>query len=239
MTPSSIRRTLLTKPIYRWARHVLPTLSDTERDAIEAGDTWLDADLFGGNPDWAKLLALPPARLSAEEQAFLDGPVEELCHMLDEWQITWELRDLPPEVWDYLKAHKFFAMIIPKSYGGLGFSACAHSEVIRKLSTRSLSGAVTAMVPNSLGPGELLLQFGTKAQQDYWLPRLAEAEGDSLLRAHQPGGRLRRRGHGRFRRGLPRPLARSRGARHQAQLAQALYHARAGRDRARPRLQAL
>ena len=176
MTLSSIRRTLLTKPIYRWARHVLPTLSDTERDAIEAGDTWFDADLFGGNPDWAKLLALPPARLSAEEQAFLDGPVEELCHMLDEWQITWELRDLPPEVWDYLKAHKFFAMIIPKSYGGLGFSACAHSEVIRKLSTRSLSGAVTAMVPNSLGPGELLLQFGTKAQQDHWLPRLAEAK---------------------------------------------------------------
>src|SRR5207245_4892132 len=96
------------------------------------------------------------------------------CHMLDEWQITWELRDLPPRVWEFLKAKKFFAMIIPTRYGGLGFSAYAHSEVIRKLSTRSISGAVTAMVPNSLGPGELLLRFVTKEQQDYWLPRLAD-----------------------------------------------------------------
>jgi acyl-CoA dehydrogenase len=176
MSDSSFRRDWITKPIFRWARHVLPSLSDTEREAIEAGDVWWDADLFTGNPDWAKLLAFPPAVLSPEEQAFLDGPVDELCRMLDDWQITWELRDLPPEVWDFLKRHKFFAMIIPKSYGGLGFSAYAHSEVIRKLSTRSLTAAVTAMVPNSLGPGELLHQFGTKAQQDYWLPRLAAAE---------------------------------------------------------------
>jgi acyl-CoA dehydrogenase len=176
MSLSTLRRDFISKPIYRWAQHVLPSLSDTERDAIEAGDTWWDADLFGGNPDWAKLLALPAARLSAEEQAFLDGPVAELCRMLDEWHITWELRDLPADAWDFLKAKKFFAMIIPKRYGGLGFSAYAHSEVIRKLSTRSLSGAVTAMVPNSLGPGELLLHFGTEAQQDYWLPRLAEGK---------------------------------------------------------------
>jgi acyl-CoA dehydrogenase len=176
MSNSSFRRDWISKPIFGWAQHVLPSLSDTEREAIEGGDVWWDADLFGGNPDWAKLLAFPPATLSAEEQAFLDGPVDALCHMLDDWQITWELRDLPPEVWDFLKAHKFFAMIIPKSYGGLGFSAYAHSEVIRKLSTRSISAAVTAMVPNSLGPGELLHQFGTKAQQDYWLPRLAEAK---------------------------------------------------------------
>ena len=155
---------------------MLPSLSDTEREAIEAGDVWWDADLFGGNPDWAKLLAFPPAVLTGEERAFLDGPVEELCHMLNDWQINWELRDLPAEVWEFLKRQKFFAMIIPKQYGGLGFSAYAHSEVIRKLSTRSLTGAVTAMVPNSLGPGELLLQFGTKAQQDYWLPRLARGE---------------------------------------------------------------
>jgi len=176
MTASSFRRDFISKPIFRWARHVLPTLSDTEREAIEAGDVWWDADLFGGNPDWAKLLAVPPATLAAEEQTFLDGPVNELCRMLDEWRITWNLRDLPPEVWDFLKRHKFFAMIIPKAYGGLGFSAYAHSEVIRKLSTRSLTAAVTAMVPNSLGPGELLHQFGTKAQQDYWLPRLAEGK---------------------------------------------------------------
>jgi acyl-CoA dehydrogenase len=173
---ASFRRDYLSKPIFRWAQHVLPSLSATEREAIEAGDVWWDADLFAGNPDWAKLLAVPPATLSKEEQAFLDGPVDELCRMLDDWQINWELRDLPPQVWDFLKAHKFFAMIIPKSYGGLGFSAYAHSEVIRKLSTRSICAAVTAMVPNSLGPGELLHQFGTKAQQDYWLPRLAKAE---------------------------------------------------------------
>ena len=176
MRVSEFRRNWITRPIFRLARHALPTLSDTEREAIEAGDVWWDAELFGGNPDWAKLLAFPPATLSAEEQAFLDGPVEELCRMLDDWRINWELCDLPPEVWDYLKRHKFFAMIIPKSYGGLGFSAYAHSEVIRKLSTCSLAAAVTAMVPNSLGPGELLHLFGTKAQQDYWLPRLAAGE---------------------------------------------------------------
>jgi len=172
----SFRRDLITKSIFRAAKHALPTLSDTEREAIEAGDVWWDADLFSGNPDWKKLLAFKPARLSDEEQKFLAGPVEELCGMLDDWRINWELHDLPPEVWEFLKANRFFAMIIPKEYGGLGFSAYAHSEVIRKLSSRSISAAVTAMVPNSLGPGELLLQFGTKAQQDDWLPRLARGE---------------------------------------------------------------
>jgi len=176
MQTSSFRRDWITKPIFRLAGHALPSLSDTEREAIEAGDTWWDADLFAGNPDWRKLLAFAPAKLSDEEQQFLAGPVDELCGMLDEWQINWELHDLPPEVWVFLKAKKFFAMIIPKQYGGLGFSAYAHSEVIRKLSSRSLPGAVTAMVPNSLGPGELLLKFGTKEQQDYWLPRLARGE---------------------------------------------------------------
>jgi acyl-CoA dehydrogenase len=176
MPQSSFRRDWITKPIFRMAQHALPRLSDTEREAIEAGDVWWDADLFTGNPDWTKLLAFAPAKLSDEEQQFLDGPVEELCRMLNDWQINWEWHDLPPEVWDFLKSKKFFAMIIPKAYGGLGFSAYAHSEVIRKLSTRSICCACTAMVPNSLGPGELLLQFGTKAQQDYWLPRLARGE---------------------------------------------------------------
>ena len=176
MSQSSFRRDYLTKPIFRLAQHALPRLSDTEREAIEAGDVWWDAELFTGNPDWRKLLAFAPAKLSEEEQQFLSGPVEELCHMLDDWKINWELHDLPSEVWEFLKSRKFFAMIIPKQYGGLGFSAYAHSEVIRKLSSCSICAAVTAMVPNSLGPGELLLQFGTKAQQDYWLPRLARGE---------------------------------------------------------------
>ena len=176
MPQSSFRRDWITKPIFRMAAHALPRLSDTEREAIEAGDVWWDADLFTGNPDWNKLLAFAPAKLSEEEQQFLDGPVEELCRMLNDWKINWEWHDLPPEVWDFLKSRKFFAMIIPKQYGGLGFSAYAHSEVIRKLSTRSICAACTAMVPNSLGPGELLMQFGTEAQRDYWLPRLARGE---------------------------------------------------------------
>ncbi|HVV79848.1 MAG TPA: acyl-CoA dehydrogenase [Pseudolabrys sp.] len=176
MAGFSFRRDLLTKPIFGGAKRALPSLSDTEREAIEAGDVWWDADIFSGNPDWDKLLAFAPAKLSAEEQAFLDGPVEELCAMVDDWEINWTLHDLPPEVWDFLKAKKFFAMIIPKEYGGLGFSNFAHSEVIRKLSSCSISTSVTAMVPNSLGPGELLIRFGTKAQQDYWLPRLARGE---------------------------------------------------------------
>jgi acyl-CoA dehydrogenase len=174
--PSTFRRDWITKPIFRLAQRALPRLSATEREAIEAGDVWWDADLFTGNPDWNKLLACAPAKLSDEEQQFLAGPVEELCRMIDDWKINWEWHDLPPDVWDFLKAKKFFAMIIPKQYGGLGFSAFAHSEVIRKLSTRSIAVACTAMVPNSLGPGELLLQFGTKEQQDYWLPRLARGE---------------------------------------------------------------
>jgi acyl-CoA dehydrogenase len=170
----TFRRDYISHYIFKWAKGVLPGLSNTEREAIEAGDVWWDADLFTGNPDWAKLLAEAPAKLSSEEQAFIDGPVAELCAMLDDWNVNWDLRDLPPEAWTFLKAHKFFAMIIPKQYGGLGFSAYAHSQVVRKLSSRSITAAVTAMVPNSLGPGELLLQFGTKAQQDYWLPRLAD-----------------------------------------------------------------
>ncbi|NEV01855.1 acyl-CoA dehydrogenase [Bradyrhizobium uaiense] len=169
----SFRRDYITKPIFSWARGVLPTMSDTEREALEAGDVWWDADLFTGNPDWSKLLAFAPARLTDEENAFLHGPVDELCAMLDEWKINWEWRDLPPEVWAFIKAKKFFGMIIPKEFGGLGFSPYAHSEVVRKISSRSLTAAVTVMVPNSLGPGELLMRFGTKEQQDKWLPRLA------------------------------------------------------------------
>jgi acyl-CoA dehydrogenase len=170
---SNFRRNWLTRPIYSLARKALPPMSDTEREALEAGDTWWDADLFTGKPDWAKLLATPQAKLSDEEQAFLAGPVDQLCAMLDDWQINFELHDLPPEVWTFIKANGFFGMIIPKEFGGLGFSNFAHSEVVRRISTRSIAAAVTVMVPNSLGPGELLMKFGTREQQEYWLPRLA------------------------------------------------------------------
>jgi acyl-CoA dehydrogenase len=170
----SFRRDYLSRPIFAWARKAMPAMSDTEREALEAGDVWWDADLFTGHPDWAKLLAIPQATLTAEEQAFLEGPVNELCAMLDDWKISWELRDLPAEVWDFIKQKRFFGMIIPKEFGGLGFSPYAHSEVVRKVSTRSVTAAVTVMVPNSLGPGELLMRFGTTEQQQRWLPRLAD-----------------------------------------------------------------
>jgi acyl-CoA dehydrogenase len=169
----SFRRDFITKPIFALARGAMPSMSDTEREALEAGDVWWDADLFTGNPDWSKLLAVAPATLTDEEKAFLSGPVDQLCAMLDDWKINWEWRDLPKEAWDFIKREKFFGMIIPKQFGGLGFSPYAHSEVVRKLSTRSLTAAVTVMVPNSLGPGELLMRFGTPEQQQKWLPRLA------------------------------------------------------------------
>jgi acyl-CoA dehydrogenase len=173
MTVATFRRDHVTRPILRAIEGVMPALSPTESEAIDAGDTWLDAALFTGNPDWNQLLAVPPAVLSDEEQAFLDGPVEELCALVDDWKATFEDHDLPKAAWDLLKREKFFGMIIPKQYGGLGFSALGHSEVVRKLSTRSSAVAVTAMVPNSLGPGELILKFGSQEQKDYWLPRLA------------------------------------------------------------------
>ncbi len=160
--------------LYGWARKALPQMSETERVAIEAGDVWWDAALFSGNPDWRELLEVPAAKLTDEEQAFLDGPVEQLCRMIDDWRVRFEWFDLPPEVWTFIKAQKFFGMIIPKAFGGLGFSPLAHSEVVRKISTRSLTAAVTVMVPNSLGPGELLMKFGTDEQKTHYLPRLAD-----------------------------------------------------------------
>src|SRR5690606_3320767 len=170
------RRKWLTEPLYRMARDAMPGLSPTEQQAIEAGDVWWDAQLFSGKPDWHEMFQVPPVALSEDEQAFIDGPVAQLCHMLNDWQITWRDADLPEAVWRFMRQQGFFGMIIPKEYGGLGFSAYAHSEVVRQISVRSVTAAVTAMVPNSLGPGELLLQFGTQAQRDYWLPRLAKGQ---------------------------------------------------------------
>lgn len=182
-------RHLLTKLVLKRMRKALPGLSETEREALEAGDVWWDAELFTGNPDWSRLLQTPPVKLSAEEKAFLDGPVEELCCMLNDWEINWERKDLPPEIWHFILNNQFLTMIIPREYGGLEFSAYANSQVIRKIASRSVVAAVTVMVPNSLGPGELLLQFGTKEQQDYWLPRLANGTDIPCfgLTSHQAG----------------------------------------------------
>jgi acyl-CoA dehydrogenase len=173
---SPLRRAWISAPLLRAFRRIMPRMSDTEREALEAGTVWWEAELFAGKPDWKKLLALPPPALPPEEQAFLDGPVEALCAMLDDWRITHELRDLPPEVWRFIKEQGFFGMIIPKQYGGLEFSAQAHSAVVMKVASRSITAAVTVMVPNSLGPAELLLRYGTEAQKDHYLPRLARGE---------------------------------------------------------------
>ncbi|HET7204698.1 MAG TPA: acyl-CoA dehydrogenase [Steroidobacteraceae bacterium] len=166
----------LTRPFLRTYRRLLPTMSDTEREALEAGTVWWDGELFTGHPDWNKLLSAKAPSLTPEEQAFIDGPCEELCRMLDDWDVTHRRADLPPEVWDYLKKKGFFAMIIPKQYGGLEFSAYAHSCVLVKLSSRSATLSSTVAVPNSLGPGELLLHYGTEEQKDHYLPRLARGE---------------------------------------------------------------
>ncbi|HYM41681.1 MAG TPA: acyl-CoA dehydrogenase [Steroidobacteraceae bacterium] len=171
-----LRKSLITRPFMAAYLRLLPAMSQTEREALEAGTVWWDGELFTGAPQWSKLLAAKPPALSDEERAFLDGPCEELCRMLDEWHITHELGDLPPEAWDLLKSRGFFAMIIPKKYGGLEFSAYAHSCVLAKISSRSPTAASNAAVPNSLGPAELLNHYGTEEQKNYYLPRLARGE---------------------------------------------------------------
>jgi acyl-CoA dehydrogenase len=168
-----LRRALVSRPFMREYRRLLPTMSKTEREALEAGTVWWDGELFTGKPDWSRLQANPPARLSPEEQAFIDGPCETLCRMLDDFDITHRRFDMPPEVWAYLKSQGFFAMIIKKKYGGLEFSAYAHSCVLVKVAGRSVTAASTIAVPNSLGPAELLQHYGTEAQKDHFLPRLA------------------------------------------------------------------
>ena len=169
----AIRKPLITAPALGFLRRALPPLSQTERIALETGSVGFEGDLFTGDPDWNKLLAYPKPQLTAEEQAFLDGPVEELCKMINDWEITHVHADLPPELWDYIKKNKFFGMIIPKQYGGLGFSALAHHKVIQKIASVSSVVSSTVGVPNSLGPGELLNHYGTQEQKDYYLPRLA------------------------------------------------------------------
>jgi len=171
-----IRRRFLSQRLLNFYRAVMPTMSRTEREAISAGTVTWEGDLFRGNPNWHKLLALPAANLSAEEQAFLDGPVDTLCKMTNDWDITHNHADLTPEIWRYLKEQGFFALIIPKEYGGKGFSAYAHSQILIKASGRSITLSSTIAVPNSLGPAELLLHYGTNEQKKYYLPRLAKGE---------------------------------------------------------------
>ncbi|MEO0997055.1 MAG: acyl-CoA dehydrogenase, partial [Pseudomonadota bacterium] len=168
------RRERLTRPLLATYRTMLPSMSDTEREALEAGSVWWDGELFTGLPDWNRLLSMPPPTLSAEEQAFVDGPCEELCRMLDDWDITHERGDLPEKVWAFIKKHRFFAMIIPKAYGGLEFSPYANAMVISKLASRNATASSTVGVPNSLGPAELLLHYGTDEQKQRYLPGLAD-----------------------------------------------------------------
>jgi acyl-CoA dehydrogenase len=172
----SLRRNYVTGPLLGVFRKMLPPLSRTEKDALESGTVWWEGQLFSGMPDWRVLRDLPPPRLTAEEQAFLDGPTEALCRMLDDWVVTHELADMPAEVWDFIKAQRFFAMIIPKDYGGLGFSPLANSIVLTKIASRNATAASTIGVPNSLGPAELLLHYGTEEQKQRWLPGLATSE---------------------------------------------------------------
>ena len=170
-----LRRRRISAPALQWFRGVLPPMSDTERDAIEAGTVWWDGQLFSGRPDWNQLLAVPAPLLTAEEQAFVDGPTEQLCAMVSDWDIGQRM-DLPPEAWAFIKEQGFFGLIIPREYGGKGFSALAHSQIVMKLATRSADLASTVMVPNSLGPAELLLHYGTDEQRQRYLPRLARGE---------------------------------------------------------------
>jgi len=171
-----LRMRLVTRPFMKKYRKLLPTMSSTEKEALDAGTVWWDGELFTGGPNWQKLMSAKVPTLSAEEQAFLDGPCEELCAMLDDWDITHRRADMPAAVWAFIKAKGFFAMIIPRRYGGLEFSAYAHSCVLIKIASRSTTASSTIAVPNSLGPAELLLHYGTEAQKNHYLPRLARGE---------------------------------------------------------------
>nr|WP_314899417.1 acyl-CoA dehydrogenase [uncultured Deefgea sp.] len=171
-----IRRAVLTGPLFAVFRKITPPMSQTEQEAVDAGTVWWDRDLFSGKPDFAKLHQYAAPKLSAEEEAFLNGPTEQLCEMLNDWEITQKRKDLSPEAWDFIKKNGFLGLIIKKEFGGKEFSNYAHARVVTKIATRSGSAAVTVMVPNSLGPGELLQHYGTAEQKNYYLPRLAVGE---------------------------------------------------------------
>ena len=183
-----IRSYLLSLPVMKTmkALQLVPAISPTERTAIEAGVVWVEGELFSGKPNFKKMMAEPYPDLNAEEKAFMAGPVEKLCNMVDDWK-TWQTRELDQEVWDFIKKEKFLGMIIPKEYDGLGFSALCHSEVIKKVSSRSVPAGISIMVPNSLGPAELLIHYGTDAQKKYFLPRLAKGQEMPCFALTEPG----------------------------------------------------
>ena len=165
-------RSLIAKQLFHMAARAVPKLSKTEETALNAGDTWVEQDIFRGTLDWDDLAQIN-TELSGEEQSFLDNETQALCDMVHEWDIE-QMHDLPESVWTYIKEKGFLGLVIPKEYGGKGFSARAHSDVVMKVSSRSGVAAVTVMVPNSLGPGELLVHYGTEEQKEYYLPRLAQ-----------------------------------------------------------------
>jgi len=173
---AALRKRWIVKPILKIYQKMMPTMSRTEREALSAGTVGWEGDLFSGAPDWQKLLSFPKPELSEEEKSFLAGPVEILCAMIDDWDITHNRADLPPSMWEFLKREGFFALIIPKRYGGKEFSAYAHSQILVKVYSRSATVGSTIAVPNSLGPAELLLHYGTEEQKNYYLPRLARGD---------------------------------------------------------------
>ena len=169
----SARQRWLVEPVFRMLRKAIPPMSKTEQEALEAGTTWWEKDLFSGAPDWSTFDRIELPVLRPEEQAFLDNEVEGLCQLIDDWAVQ-QRQDLSPETWDYLREKGFFGLIIPEEYGGRDFSPYAQSRVMGKIASRSIAAAVTAMVPNSLGPGELLVKYGTQEQKERWLPGLAD-----------------------------------------------------------------
>jgi acyl-CoA dehydrogenase len=176
LTFPRIKRDYVTLPAYRALKRMMPSISETEREALEAGTAGWDAELFSGTPDWTKLRRVSPITLTADERAFLDGPTEELCRKLNDWRIRHELHDVPEDIWRFVCDQGFLGMLISKEHGGLGFSAQAQSLVLGKLSSRSADGVTIVMVPNSLGPGELIEKYGTETQKAHYLPRLARGE---------------------------------------------------------------
>ncbi len=172
----SLRRQFVVEPMFAQVKKILPRVSETEQQALDAGTVGFDAELFSGTPDWQQLRDIPPIELTIEERAFLEGPTEELCRMIDDWQVRFEKKDIPEEIWDFVKANGFLGMLISKKHGGLGFSAQAQSLILGKVASRSPDVVTIVMVPNSLGPGELIEKYGTEAQKEHYLPRLAQGK---------------------------------------------------------------